>query len=244
VDFALSTDSYFCEDHALESAVTDEERENADPAIAPDIDRTEFLTDKILLNREIALADLILANGGFPTDTLTGDDRWDDVDSDLLGALDAARAEIHGSIQREPNTLLLSHDVYHAVRRHPQVKELAGAMASGAPGPEQLAALLDIERVVVARSWKNAAAPGQAADMQPVWGKSAAMLYVPPRAGLKTIAAVYSFVWALAPGSVDGRIVEVWREQRRKADLIRVQMYYDLKVVSTGAAHVWLTAAS
>ncbi|HBF33017.1 TPA: hypothetical protein DDW35_00500, partial [Candidatus Sumerlaeota bacterium] len=45
VDFALSTDSYYCEDHALVSVIPDEERENADPVIQPEIDRVEFLSD-------------------------------------------------------------------------------------------------------------------------------------------------------------------------------------------------------
>ena len=33
VDFALSSDSYYCEDHALETAIPDEERDNADLAV-------------------------------------------------------------------------------------------------------------------------------------------------------------------------------------------------------------------
>jgi len=242
VDFALSTDSYFCGDHALESVIADEERENADPAIAPDIDRAEFLTEKLLLNREIALADVVLNTGGFSTQTLSGGDQWDEDTSDPVGDIEQRRHEIHASIQREPNTLLLSHKAFSALRRHEAVRSLAGSGANGAPGPEQLAALLDVERVVVARSWKNIAAPGQDQDMEPVWGQSAALLYVPPRPGLKTIGAVYTFAWALAPGSVAGRVVETWREARRKADMIRVQMYYDLKVVATGACHVWKDA--
>lgn len=43
VNFALSSDNYYCEDHALTSAIPDEERENADPVIQPAIDRTRRL---------------------------------------------------------------------------------------------------------------------------------------------------------------------------------------------------------
>jgi hypothetical protein len=43
VDFALSSEAYYCEDHALVSVIPDEERENADPAIQPDIDRVRRL---------------------------------------------------------------------------------------------------------------------------------------------------------------------------------------------------------
>lgn len=50
VNFALSSDNYYAEDHALTSVIPDEERENADPVIQPAIDRTEFLRAKIDLN--------------------------------------------------------------------------------------------------------------------------------------------------------------------------------------------------
>jgi len=40
VNFSLSTDNYYADDHALTSVIPDEERENADPPIQPNIDRT------------------------------------------------------------------------------------------------------------------------------------------------------------------------------------------------------------
>ena len=43
VNFALSSDNYYAEDHALTSVIPDEERENADPVIQPAIDRTGSL---------------------------------------------------------------------------------------------------------------------------------------------------------------------------------------------------------
>ena len=43
VDFSLSTDTYYCDGHALTSPITDEERENADPVIQPALDRTQSL---------------------------------------------------------------------------------------------------------------------------------------------------------------------------------------------------------
>ena len=58
-DFEVSTSSYTLERHALEALIPDEDRQNADPAIQLDIDHTENLTDKLLLQKEKTLADLI-----------------------------------------------------------------------------------------------------------------------------------------------------------------------------------------
>jgi hypothetical protein len=80
--------------------------------------------------------------------------------------------------------------------------------------------------------------------MEYVWGKDALLCHVPPRSGLKTVALAYSFLWTSAPGSVSGRTVEVWRENRRKSDVIRVQKYYDQKIIAPGAGYLWKNAVA
>jgi hypothetical protein len=244
VNFALSTDSYYAEDHALEAAVSDEERENADPAIQPDIDYTEFLMEKISLNQEIELADTILNNGSLSSTTLSGTDQWSDSTSDPLGAVEAQKATIVESIQAVPNTLVLPYEVYSSVRQHPDVVDRVKYTQGGVSNAEQLAELFDVDRVLVPRAVKNTANPGQTASVDYVWGKNAFLAYVPPRAGLKQTAFAYTFRWALAPGSIDGHLVETWRENRRKADMIRVQKYYDIKVIATGAIYIWKSAVA
>jgi len=91
---------------------------------------------------------------------------------------------------------------------------------------------------------RNVAARGQAASLQSVWGRDALLLHVPPRAGLKVIAPVLSFVWSQAPGATRGVGVQTWREERRKATMVRVQKYYDLKLVAPGAAYLIRDAVS
>ncbi|MCD6384203.1 hypothetical protein J7M23_00345 [Candidatus Sumerlaeota bacterium] len=245
VGFGLSTDNYYCEDHALETAIPDEERENADPPIQVDIDRTEFLVDKILLNKEIALATRIRTGSDIPGETLSGTDQWSDYDnSDPVAAVEAKKATIQAAVQVIPNVLVLSYPVYQKVRLHPKVIEKVQYVRLGVVGPDVLAQLFDVERVVVPRAFKNVAAPGQDPDLQYIWGKDAFLCYVPPRPALKQVAFAYSFLWTIAPGSVNGHIVEIWRETRRKADMIRVQKYYDQKIIAPGAVYLWKNAVA
>ena len=60
-----------------------------------------------------------------------------------------------------------------------------------------------------------------------MWGKDVILAYVPARAGLKTPAFMYEFVWGY-PGAMK---VDRWREEPRESDLIRVKRRYDLKFV-------------
>ena len=123
VDFAVSTDSYYCDDHALETAIPDEERDNADNALQPDIDRTEFLTEKILLNREIGLEALLRTSTAVPEITLESGEEWTNSDSDPLGNFHAARQMIHAGSQRRANTVVMGYEAFDALRNHPRVVE-------------------------------------------------------------------------------------------------------------------------
>ena len=245
INFSLSSDSYYAEDHALTSVIPDEERENADPVIQPNIDRTEFLRSKIDLNKEIELAAMLSDTAVITQSaTLSGDDQWSDADSDPITAVETQKATIMAAVQVMPNTLVLPYEVYAAVRLHAKVIERIAYGSVGAVNEEILAQIFDVERVLVPRAFKNTAAAGQTASMSYVWGKHALLCHVPSRPALKQVALAYSFAWTGAPGSVGGHRVELWREERRKADAIRVQRYYDQKVIAAGAAYLWKSAVA
>jgi hypothetical protein len=61
-----------------------------------------------------------------------------------------------------------------------------------------------------------------------LWGKDVVIAWVPPRAGIKIPAFGYEFVWSYGGKA---QMVDRWREDRRKSDLIRVGRRYDLKMV-------------
>lgn len=245
VDFALSTDNYYCGDHALASVIPDEERDNADPIIQPDIDRTEFLTDKITLNKEIALADRIKNGSDIPGETLSGNSQWSDyTNSDPVTAVEAKKATIQSAVQKLPNVLVLPYEVYQKVRMHPKVVEKVQYVKLGVVGPDVLAQLFDVERVIVPRAHVNVAKRGQTYSMSYIWGKNAFLCYVPAKSAMKQIAFAYSFVWTAAPGSINGHIVEVWRDNNRKADMVRIEKYYDQKVIAPGAIYLWKNAVA
>ncbi len=237
VDFALSSDSYFCEDHALEAAIPDEERENADPPLQPDIDRTELLTEKIALNREIALETLLRTATMIPVTSLDPTEHWNDPATDPLQYFQLARESIFQNAQRRANVVVLPYRVFDVLRNHPRIVERIKYTTAGVVTEQLLAQVLDVDRVLVPRAFKNIARKGQPPICVSVWENEVFVLHVPPRPALKQVMAAATFVWTGVGGSVGGWLVERWRENRRKADMIRVQMYYDHKLIAPGAAY-------
>lgn len=236
VDYALSTDSYYCSDHALVSAVTDEERENADPALQPHIDRTEFLTERILLNQETATANALTESAEINSQSLTSGAQWSDPDSDPLGDMRFARVQVFSQSQRRANLVILPYQIYEAVRIHPAILNMIKYSGNGMATPQILAHIFDVDHVVVPRAFLNSAAPGESPSVRPVWGNNVFVAHVAPRPGLKQLSLAHTFVWSGTPGSENGTIVERWRDHTRKADMVRVQKYYDVKLVAPAAA--------
>jgi hypothetical protein len=238
MDFSLSTESYFCEDHALAAFVPDEERDNADPAILPDLDRVEYLTERLLLNREVHLGQLLTDHPQMEELDLSGEGRWDDPSSFPLSQISRGMGHVVEQVQRRPNTLLLSGAAFEALRTHPAVLDRLRLIQGSAVSTRNLEELLDVERVLVGRAGYNSAPEGEPPAIKPIFGNHAWLLHVPTRPGLRTLSAAYTFVWHGPRGaSSDGLVVERWREPRRKADGLRVQMYYDHKLTALGAIY-------
>ncbi|PYV09106.1 MAG: hypothetical protein DMG23_11835 [Acidobacteria bacterium] len=52
----------------------------------------------------------------------------------------------------------------------------------------------------------------------------------------------YTFIWLYDGGANQGFLVKRYREEKRTADIIEVQVYYDPKVVVATAAYAWINA--
>lgn len=153
---------------------------------------TELLTDLVMLDREIRVANLLFnaANyAGANVSTLAGTSQWSDfTNSDPIKAIALAR---DGMVMR-PNVLVLGRAVATQLSMHPKIVAAAyplggnafagnsaGAAVQGG-GPHvamsAIANLLELDEVIIGQGWFNSAKPGQAVAMSRVWGKHAALM--------------------------------------------------------------------
>lgn len=230
--YAVSTDTYFAQEHALQVPVTDEERQNADAPFDPDRDGAELVTEKVLLGREVAMKTLVTTAANYPsggTVTKSGTGQWNDyVNSNPIGDFRTGVRWVNSQIFRNPNTAVIPYQVMSQLEDHPDFIERIKYSERGILTQEIIAAVLGIETVIVPASGQNTAALGQAATLGYVWGKDVVLAYVPPRAGLRIPAFGYEYTWNYAAGQQ--QVVDRWRENPRKSDLIRMQRRYDLKL--------------
>jgi hypothetical protein len=226
----LSTDTYYAQEHSLQVAVTDEERSNADSPLSPDRDGTELVTSKILLGREKAMKDAVTDSTQYATDmtvTLSGTAQFNDyANSDPIGVIKGGRRAMHANMFLEPNTAIIPYQVMAALEDHPDFIERIKYSERAVLTPELIASVVGIPNVIVPGT-------GVASDASLVpgylWGKDIVLAYVPQRPGMRVPAFAYEFVWGYGGGQ--NQVVDRWREERRKSDVIRVSRRYDLKLV-------------
>jgi len=234
----LSLDTYFCQEHALKIAVTPEEQENADSPLQPTADGTGLVTQQLLLGRELAIKNLVTTTGNFASGystTLSGTAQWSDYNnSDPIGDWRTGVRKIHAGLFMEPNTAIIPYQVLSILEDHPDFIERIKYSERGILTADIIAAVLGIANVIVPGVGFNSANPGQTATLGYLWGKDVLMAYVPPRPALKTPAFMYEFVWRYNGGAT--QVVDRWFDNDRKAELIRVQRRYQLKVVALDAS--------
>ena len=150
------------------------------------------------LDREKRVADLVFALASYPDgykDTLSGAEQWSDDGSDPLTAiLEALDIPI-----TRPNTLVLGQAVWTKLRTHPRIVEAikatgaGGSDAAGIVMRQAVAALFELDRVLVGAAWHQSARRGQNPTYSRLWGKHAALLHIRRPSGTRDMMPTFGF---------------------------------------------------
>ena len=190
VDWKVTDDTYSCDEHALNDLIDDREKDNADKPLNLEVDTVEFLTDILLLGQEMRIKTVVEANLSANTvETL-----WSTpATSDPITDIETGKAAIHAVIFKDPNVLLLGRAVYDALKHHPDILDRIKYVQKGVVTPELMAAVFEVDKVIVGNAGYNTAKEGKAASYSYLWGKNAILAYVEPRPGIKKFSLGYIF---------------------------------------------------
>lgn len=238
VDFGVTpSGSYSCNDHALKGFIPDQIQDQADAAINPLVDEAEYITEKLLIDRELALANLITNTSNVTQNvTLTGSAQWSDyTNSDPIGDVRTARTTIHQNTFKKPNTLVLGKQVFDMLVEHPQIIERIKYSQLGVVSLELLARVFQVDRILVGETGQNTAKEGQTDALAYVWGKNAIVCFVSPQIRLKTLTFGWTFTYGL-------RQAKKWRDEDREGTYVRIgNDNYIQSIVAVNAGYLIAT---
>lgn len=233
----VSTSSYVLTEHSLKSLVTDRDRDNADTPIKLDIDTTEYLTEKILMRREVALQILVQTTTTWANNTsLTTTLAWNTSSTNIITQLDSAASMIAQSSGKLPNCVAMNDQVYRVAKENTSTVDRVKYTSADSIGPEVLARLFTVDRVLVAGGIINNAEENTGVDtMAFIWADHVFMGYVESAPGLKKASALYT---------LEGRSfgtpyrVKKYREEGRDGDWIEVQSMYQHIAPATACGYL------
>lgn len=246
-----NTPTYFCRMWAHHKNVPDEVRDNADTPINPDAEATTYVTLKALIRRERLWSSKFFVGGvwtgdvdGVAASPGAGEVlRWDNASSSPIENVRAAKRSVLERTGFEPNTLTLGRAVYDALVDHP---DIVGRMDRGQTnGPAManimaLAALFEVEQVLVSNAIVNTANSGAAEASSFINGKKALLTYSPSSPGLMTPSAGYTFSWTGRTGmSTSGTRIRRFRMEAIQSDRVEIDMAIDQKLVSADLGYFW-----
>ena len=257
----ISTDTYFCDRVALHQDVDDPTRANTDPAINLDADATEYITSQIALKKEKDWVTAFFATGiwdgasstsdmtgaAAPASTATGFRFWSDVASTPIEDIRGEIVSVAKRTGRRPNTLVLGPQVWAALVDHPDILDRIKNTNPGAPATinqQLLAALFELDEVMVLRAVKNSGPEGGTDSVDFMAGKSALLLYAAPNPGLRTVSAGYTFTWTGAGAPLTGARIKRYRDEPIESDIIEGETWTDSKQVVATLGGFFATAVA
>lgn len=246
----LGTDNYFCDLWAVHHDVPWEDRDNADNPLDLDRDALTFLMQDMLIRRDLQAAAVIFADSVYTGGT-TGADislgtTWNDVSSTPISDIADQQGSLLENTGKLGNVLVLGYDVYKALRDHEDLLDRIKYTTRGIVTADLMAALFDVDRVVVARASYNTEQEGNATNTEDFIfnQKDALLLYVNPSPSRNTPSAAYGFAWTGHLPNAFGIAAGRMEVPLHKATRIELEMAFDFKVVGADLGVKWDAAVA
>ena len=237
--FDIDTKPYQCDVWALHKDISDQDLANQDSQVNLFQSSTQFITEQLLIAREINFASKFMGAGVWETEDATL--AWgDDANNPIKQIRDKKRAVqlLNGY---RPNKMAMSRDAYDTLLDHPLVLDrIIGGSTVNVPAlimRQKLAELLELESISVTDAVYNTQAKNKtdptAKTMSFASSGDALLYYAPNTVGLDTPTAGVQMSWTGYVGATSsGSAISRWYDQDRKAWRVEGEMAFDYRVTA------------
>ena len=244
VGWSQDMGQYFCHVYAVHKDIDDQLRANADSPFNMDRDATEFITNQLLLQRDIDWNAQYFKDGVWDTNMTGTTDfvKWSDAGSDPISDVADLVVQFRKLTGFKPNICVLGADVMKVLKQHPDIIDRIKYTQRGVVTVDLLESLFDIPKIYVSLASEvvdparinDAVAQDAAATYQFLADtKSGLIGYAPKSASIMTPSAGYTFVWSgYHGGNSEGVRMKQFRMDPIASDRLEGEMTYDMKVVA------------
>jgi hypothetical protein len=257
-----SEDTFYTRERSLQVPIYDEERQQltsqgglANPTfggamqINPELDATELATRSLLLGHELAVSTLIRDTAQYAASnkiTLTGASQWSDYTggtastSNPVNDIMVGMRAVYAGTGRYPNTLVVPALGMSYIENHPRIVDRFKSFTLSVEDAFQRLTGFQGTILSVDSLYNSANNIDSTVTISSFWGKDVWLGIVDERPSLNQFTFGKTFAQIYPDGST--RPTDRWREEPRKADIVRTSYKYDLKIVSALAGYLITTA--
>lgn len=230
----VSSDTYFADNYALKDAVALEDLTNADPAYTQLLynERAEYVVSKLWLNWERRITNIVTSGSNVGSFAAVASGWTDLTNSDPLGDVNTGIDNVFDSTGKRPNNVDFGEQAWRNFRRNTNVRNLINGVNNGGGfvSREQVANLLEVDRVLVGASFVNTAEEGQDEVLTTMWGDTVLIHHTPAQPSRDVPSLGYSFRWN-TPGLPNMQAERHGMDPKKKAEEVEVGYYQDEKIV-------------
>jgi hypothetical protein len=250
IGWNFDTDQYFCHVYGVHKDIDDQVRANADSNFNLERDSTEFVTNQMLLKRDLDWNAAFFKTGVWETEYEGGTDfdKWDEAGSDPIGDVAEAVLEFRRETGMAPNVMVLGAHVMKALKQHPDIIDRIKYTQRGIVTEDLIATLFDVDQLYTSYATQATGPHIPSAREQDAAStydfitpsKGVLLLSTPKSPSLMTPAAGYTFTWSgYMGGNAQGIRIKRFRQEAIASDRIEAEMTYDQKVVCKDMGQFW-----
>jgi len=225
----VSSQLYYCNNYALQSGVTIEDRNNADPVFAARLieGRATILTDKLFLNWESRIGLQVTSASNIGSSAAVTS-LWTGTGADPMADLNVAIDNVYYATGYRPNRMAFGPRSWDAFRRHSTVRNAIFGTNNGGgyANTTQVQELFEMDNVLVAGGFANSAQENITRSIGAIWGPSVLVYYAPLNAAVDEPSFMYSYRLE-APGIPNMQVERHPYDSKTKTDDIEVGYYQD-----------------
>ena len=236
VEFDVSSNSYFADNHALATENAHEVIANTDDPIQLRARSTRFLVDQLMRGKELRIANLVTSITNIGSGViLSGGNLWSNyVTSDPVADVTTGHAFIRQNTGLRANTAVMDADTHDVLSRHPVLLDMYKYTQGGLVNDAELKSVFKVDRILVSDSIRNAALENATASLVNIWGNNFLLCHVSPApTGMRTATFGLGFRW-LNPELPAPWAVRVYNDPDpgKKLEIVECGYFEDEKIVA------------
>ncbi len=239
VSMTITSDAYFAPNYALGAEWPVEDEVNADAVLQWARSNAEFVTDRLLMDYEVRVADLVVASANVATIFLASSG-WNSAARTALTDLFTWRDSFKDITGHMPNTLIIPRKVMTKLKLNDQLRDVLYGDRGGVVSATQIGALLDIPNVLEPMTQVNTAieADPQTGTFADVWEGNGNlwMAKINTLSGMFTDTWLQAFRWTSPLFNTPFAVQRYPFDPKKKVYGIEVNYYQAEKVVSSDLA--------